>query len=101
MTQTALTEEWVLGPEGTPFYTKRVSIYIYRYIYIYIYCFRHVSLKVTKPEADLKLSCIVVPEHWRDQSLYSLCPRFFRTHCPIRRVLQLPCVFRQSSHYRI
>lgn len=29
MTQTALTEEWVLGPEGTPFYTKRVSIYKY------------------------------------------------------------------------
>ncbi|WVO20491.1 uncharacterized protein IAS62_001788 [Cryptococcus decagattii] len=25
MTQTALTEEWVLGPEGTPFYTKRWS----------------------------------------------------------------------------
>lgn len=32
MTQTALIEEWVLGPEGTPFYTKRVSIYIYIYI---------------------------------------------------------------------
>lgn len=26
MTQSVLTEEWVLGPEGTPFYTKRVRM---------------------------------------------------------------------------
>lgn len=26
MAQSVLTEEWVLGPEGTPFYTKRVRM---------------------------------------------------------------------------
>lgn len=26
MAQSVVTEEWVLGPEGTPFYTKRVRI---------------------------------------------------------------------------
>lgn len=26
MGQSVLTEEWVLGPEGTPFYTKRVRM---------------------------------------------------------------------------
>lgn len=66
MAQSVVTEEWVLGPEGTPFYTKRVRI-----------LFPISPTFFPLVEKQLISYALVVPKHRRDQSLYSLCSRLF------------------------